>query len=262
MAGFGPWGFYDPNSAYTNQQPQQQQPNPFVIPPRTDNGSAAAAPMFNSPILNPGDANPLMTNSPSINTINQPPGLPSQNILDRFLPPVLLNPFLGGINAAAQLGSYAAQAAPAAGAYQQSLYSPGLNPMEASFLGASGSLGMRGLESAFNQINAQYENTPFASTRFRQMTDAGNQFGEQMTQIGAQMAQQRQQLATQNLPFAFGFPLQAAQAGQSSAQGLYNLAQTGVYGDLQFPLSAYQSAPLVPSTIVQPAASGGGGKGK
>lgn len=213
--------------------------------------------------LQPGSPHPYtlenMVNIP-LSGLAPPPPLPGTDFTDRFLPPILRDPFVSQLNAASQLGGFAAQAAPQAGAFQQGLYSPGLNLMEATQLGSAGALGLRGLESAFNQINAQYENTPFASTRFRQMTDAGNQFAQQMANIGSQMGLQRQQMAAQNLPFAFGFPLQAGQAGQAAASSLLNLAGQGMTGELNFPLAAYSGFPVVSPAIVQGAGGGGGKK--
>lgn len=234
----------------TPQQPSQGQGqqgiNPFA-------GGVIPSGMFGQP-------QQQQPRDPSGGTGTQIPPLPSSQYTDRFIPPVLLNPFMGGINAAAQMGGFASQAAPMAGMFQQGLYSPGLNPMEQAFLGSSGALGMRGLESAFNRIDAQYENAPMASTRFRQMTDAGNQFGEQMANIGSQMGLQRMSMAAQNLPFAFGFPLQAADAGQTSAADLLNLANQAMTGPLDLPLSIYQSAPVIPPAVIQPPATAGGKK--
>lgn len=216
----------------------------------------------NSGPLKPGDVHPW--NNPANTNVNNgliaPPPLPSNEFTSRFIPPILLNPFVGAINAATQMGSWAAQAAPMASGFQQGLYAPGLNPMEAAFMGSGAELGLRGLESAFNRAEAQYENTPFASTLHRQQTDAANQFAEQMANVASQLGIQRERIATQNLPVAFGFPLQAGQAAQQAASGLLGLAQQAMIGEMGFPLSAYSLYPVAPPAIIQPAPQQGGKK--
>lgn len=245
------------NQGQSNQNQQQQQ-----IPMFGGAGPRPGPDNANVPFLAPGYPHPW--NNPANTTVNSgligPPPLPSAEYLNRFLPPILLNPFVSSINAATQMGSWAAQAAPMASGFQQGLYAPGLNPMEAAFMGSGAELGLRGLESAFNRAEAQYENTPFASTLHRQQTDAANKFAAQMANTASQLGIQRQQLATRNLPVAFGFPMQAGEAAQAAASGLLNLANAGVTGELQFPLAAYAGFPVVPPAIVQPAPSGGGKK--
>lgn len=176
---------------------------------------------------------------------------PSQEYQNAFTPNIFRDPFVSGLNAAANIGSFAAQAVPGASQFQSGLYDPNLNAHETNFLTAGANLGLRGLESAFNQINSQYENTPFAASRGRQLYDAANQFGDQMMQTAGDMGMKRQALATQNLPTAFGTPLQANQYGQQSAAGLYNLFDNAMYGDLNYPTSLYAGYPVQPDTFLQ-----------
>lgn len=202
----------------------------------------------------PGSSNVLtdqINSGMNLNTSMAPPGAPSAQHQQAFAPDIFRDPFVSGLNASANIGSFAAQAAPGAGMFQSSLYDPNLNAHETNFLTAGANLGLRGLESAFNQINSQYENTPFHAGRSRQMYDAANQFGDQMMRQAGDMGMQRQSLATQNLPNAFNAPLQANQYGQQSSAGLYNLFDNAMYGDLKFPFQMYTSHVSQPGTYLQ-----------
>lgn len=245
-------------------QPQQQQgqnPYGYGSPPNQ---------------LNPGDQNPYG----GVNQPFQTPYRPGPGFTQGFLPNILSNPFVGGVNAGQNLASFAGQAAPNAGVFQSQLYTPTLNAFELGSLASGHNLasqtmadatfkGRLGLQDAFNRIDAQYENQPFHSTRGKQMDDAGlqfaqgmfnmgNQYGNQTMQTAANLGLQRQQLATQNLPTAFGMPMQLNQGAQQSAAGLYNLAQEGQYGGLNLPMAIHGSIPQIAPTVVQ--GSGGGKK--
>jgi hypothetical protein len=211
--------------------------------------------------LNPGDAHPFNGQNGDVNQgMIKPPGLPGQGYTDMFMPSILRDPLVSGVNAGTQIGSFASQAVPAAGVFQSQLYNPNLNNMEQNFLGSSSDLGRMGLADAFNRIDSQYEGAPGNNARDMQYMDAGNQFAAQMMNTGMQAGLQRQQMATQNLGNAFQAPLQANQFAQESASNLNNLAQNAMYGDMQYPTSVWQSAPMITPTLVQGAASSGKGK--
>ena len=205
-------------------------------------------------------ANASQHNIGSNGLMPTPGSLPGSQYTDMFMPDVLANPFVSGINTATQLGSFASQAAPAAGHFQQDLYNPNLNTMEQNFLQSSADQGLRGLSTAMNRIDSQYEGSPGHSARPQQYMDAANQFATQMMNTGSQMGLQRQQMATQNLPQAFGAPLQAIESAQQSASGLNNLAQNAMYGDMQYPQAIWSGFPIMTPTLVQQPASGGGKK--
>lgn len=253
------------------QGPNQQAPAAQTQspPPRTDSSpvSAAVMPQNTNPTLpflppswgtgqplEPGQQHPFSQDPYPV--LGAPSG-PSQQATQQFMPSVFSDPYLSGMSAAANIGSYASAAVPQAAAFQQGMYSPFLNPMEQAFLGSSAALGRLGLEDAFNRIDTQYENSPMASGRTRMYSDAANQFAQQMGQLGSQMGLSRQAQAAQMLPTTFGFPLQASQFGQQSAEGLYGMMQHAMTGDLQYPMSFYSGYPLLPPTVMQ---SAGGGK--
>lgn len=207
--------------------------------------------------LNPGQQHPF-SNDPF--PLIAPPAAPGE-AYNNFLPSILANPFLSGINAAAQVGTAAGMALPGAAGFQAAMYGPGPTPMEQAFLQSGAALGMRGLNEAFNRVDAQFENAPMHSALAPSMMNAGNQFAEQMMNTAGQMGVQRQGQAASLLPFTFGFPLQAAQSGQESASGLLGMATQGMYGDLNYANSVYSGYPMLSPAIVQNT-GGGGGKGK
>lgn len=257
---FSPFELFNINHTF---QPLGQQSNGQVqLPPRSLGEGTNAPSTQSAASSNPfaelgfGDPHPLL-NTPSLDQgIMTPPGIPSQEVRDRFLPPVFTEPFLDGLRAAGTTGSYAGMALPGAGAFQSGLYNPGLNPMEANFLGSSALLGSLGLETAMNRISDEYAMTPFHSSKGKQYADAGNQFAAQMMNTGSNMALQRQQMAAQNLPNVFQFPLQAAASGQQSAAGLYNAFEQGMLGDTKLPMAYFNSYPVQSSVYVQPPAGG------
>ncbi len=250
-------GGYSPQQGQTQQAQQggsQQGTSAPLI--RQDPGSNyTQGGMVNNPgsssTVTPGSTHPLEGKTPSANGLLAPPGAPSSVYQENFTPSIFRDSFVSGINAANQIGSYAAQAVPGAANYQASLYDPNLNAMEQSFLTAGANLGLRGLESSFNQINSQYENTPFHSSRGVQMDEAANQFSNQMMGTAGNMGTQRQQMATNNLQQAFSTPLSSNQFGQQSAAGLYNLFSNAMTGELAFPTTMYQSYPVQADRYIQ-----------
>ena len=220
----------------------QQQNNP------------AAFQQPNSNVLNTGDPNPI-AGQPDLaslqGSVQSPTPLPSQELAEAFVPDIFRDPFVSGLNAAAQSGSFSAQALPLASAFQSSLFDPGLNAHEQSFLEAGTNLGLRALESSFNQIDSQYENTPFHTSRGRQRDDAANVFADQIAQQAGQLGIQRQQLATQQLPNAFNQPLQANQFAQQTSAGLFNLLDQTQRQDLQDAQFIFGATPIQSSTFVQ-----------
>lgn len=240
-----------PQQATGDVQGQQQQQ--AFSGQRITPASSTTNPGAGADALRPGDPYHLTAANTDVfaNGLTAPTAAPSEEFQQSFTPNIFRDPFVSGINAASQSGSFAAQALPGAGAFQAGLYDPGLNAHEQSFLTAGANLGLRGLESAFNQIDSQYENTPFAASRGKQRDDAANVFANNMLQQSSQLGLQRQQLATQNLPGAFNQPLQSNQFGQQSAAGLYNMFDTAMRGDLQDGQFIYNNFRVPQDTIVQ-----------
>lgn len=219
--------------------------------------AGGAGPATSPTTLNPGAQHPFSSDPfPLI----APPAGPG-SAYNNFLPSILANPFLSGINTAAQAGTAAGMALPNAAGFHSALYGPGMTPMEQAFLSSGAELGMRGLNTALNRVDAQFENAPMHSAQAPAMFDAANQFAAQMMNTAGQMGTQRQSLAAQSMPFTFGFPMQASQHAQDSAAGLLGMATQGMFGDLNYASSLYNGYPMLSPAIVQNT-GGGGGKGK
>lgn len=209
--------------------------------------------------LNPGGQHPY-SNDPQ--QMLSPPPKPGEAYTQNFLPSVLRDPFMQGMNAATQASNWAAQAIPGAAQFHQQLYNPGMNGFEQSALNSSAQMARMALGDTQAQLMGMFENAPGNSGLAPALLQAANQTAAQLGQQISQMGLQRQQLATQSMPFSFGFPIQASQASQQAAQGLFGAAQQGMYGDLQFPLAMLGSTPFVNPTVISQPAPSGGGKGK
>ncbi len=197
--------------------------------------------------LNPGDQHPFAVDQWGL--IGPPPG-PGPEYANNFLPPLFANPFTYGIGNAMNQANWASQATPQASGFQQALYSPGMTPMEQAYLGSTAMLGARQLADTSNRIEGMFENSASHGSLAPALFEATNQYNQQLNQMAGQMGTQRQQIAAQAMPFTFGFPIQAYQAGQGMSEGLYSLGQNAMFGDFQFPLAMLGSNPVVAPTNV------------
>lgn len=204
--------------------------------------------------LNPGAQQPY-SNDPF--AMISPQAAPGQGYAN-FLPAVFRDPYLSGMNAAAQVGTAAGAALPNLSGFQSQLYGPGLTGMEQAFMGAAGEQGLRGLNQTLNRVEAQFENSPMHGALAPAMMDAANQFAQNMMTTGSQMGTQRQTVAAQMMPSSFQVPLQAAQASQQGSEGLYNMLTQAMYGDLQYPAALYGQYPFISPTVVQGTSQGKG----
>lgn len=271
-------GGLNPNPTQFPTAPVAQQPSPSVptagggAQTPTTSGPSGGNPgggpnqnpaFYGSPgaasgqTLNPGDQHPYTAPGNPYPLIG-PPSLPGQDYTNYFLPGIFQQPYTQGINQAIDTANWSGQALPNAAAFQQALYSPGMTPMEQQFLGSSAMLGARQLGDTMNRIEGMFENSSSHGSLAPALFDATNQYNQQLNQMAGQMGTQRQSLAAQSMPFTFGFPIQAYQAAQGGADGLYGMAQNAMYGDLSFPLAMFGSNPYIaPSVIAQPNTSGG-----
>lgn len=197
--------------------------------------------------LNAGDPNPLGAEG---STIQSSPGAPSDQLSQEFLPDIFAQPFIQGTQNALNVGNFASQALPQAAAFQQGLFGPGLTQQEQSYLGAAAQLGSRNLIDTQNRIEGQFETGASHGSLAPALFDAANQLNQQLNQTAGQLGTQRQSLAASTLPFTFGFPLQADQAAQQGAEGLFGAAQNAKFGEQNFPLSVFGSIPFAAPTIV------------
>lgn len=248
-----------PVAAADTIPPPGEVPTP-VQPPTasTPNAGYANNPanQWKGQALNPGAQQPYSNDPFAMISPQAAPGAAYSN----FLPSVFRDPYLSGMNAAAQVGTAAGAALPNLSGFQSQLYGPGLTGMEQAFMGAAGEQGLRGLNTALNRVEAQFENSPMHGALAPAMFDAANQFAQNMMTTGAQMGTQRQTVAAQMMPSSFQVPLQAAQASQQGSEGLYNMLTQAMYGDLQYPAALYGQYPFISPTVVQ--GTNGGGKGK
>ena len=189
------------------------------------------------------------------------PPRPDPTASQDFLPSVFRDPYLQGLNAAAQTSNWASQALPGASNYLQGLYSGGLNQIAQTYLQSAAELSNHQLAGTLANLGGMFENSASHGSLAPAYLQAANQSGAQLGQLAGQLGTQQMQQATSTLPFTFGFPIQAAQAGQQSSQGLYSQAQNAMYGDLQFPLAMFGSNPYsAPTVVSQPGTSSGKGK--
>lgn len=180
-------------------------------------------------------------------------GTPSQELTNQFLPDVFANPYLTGINQGLNTSNWASQAVPAAAAFNQGLYSPGMTQMEQAYAGAMADLASRNLNDTQNRIEGMFENSTSHSALAPALLDAANQANMQLNRSIGQMGTQRQSLAASAMPFSFGFPLQATQASQQSSEGLYGMANAAKFGEMSYPLSVFGSIPYAaPAILSQP----------
>lgn len=236
----------------------QQQPQGFG---QQGGPAVPAGPGANQMIANAG-----MTPPPGVAQPAPPPPGPTMAPAaapqdpSQFLPGVFSQPYTSGVQAGQNIASFASQALPNISGFQQALFSPNMTPMEGMYAQAATDLGLRGLAQTQANIMGQFENSGFHSAMAPLMMNSANQFSDQINQLIGQMGTNRMGLAAQQMLPSMGFPLQALQAGQQSAEGLYGMANNAMYGDMQFPFAMYGSTPFsAPTVIAQP--SGGKGKG-
>lgn len=183
--------------------------------------------------------------------VERPPAAPTAEQTRDFFPPILSSPYVNTINNAQNQANWFGMATPAAAAFQNQLYGPGMTDMEQTYAGAAAGLGARQLGQTHNRLANMFENSTSHGNLAPAMLDATNQYNMQMNQMIGQMGTQRQQMAANLMPFTAGFPIQAGQAGMQGAQGLYDMAQNMMYGDWSFPLAVIGSNPVaLPTTVV------------
>lgn len=225
--------------------------------------TAAAAPTnpVNSqmPGIAVGAANGMPTSGYGMNNpyhtdvypVQAPPPAPTQEMYNDFLPPLLASPYENAINGSQNQANWFGAATPQAAAFQNALYGPGMTPMEQMFAGSAAELGARQLGQTHNRIANMFENSSSHSNLAPAMFDATNQFNAQLNNMIGQMGTQRQNTAANLLPFTAGFPIQAWQAGMQGSQGMYDMLQNAMYGDLSYPLAVLGSNPvMLPTTVV------------
>lgn len=238
-----------------NPSPQQggfgQQGGPAV----------PAGPGANQMIANAGmNAAPQQAAPPPSNPTMAPAAGAAPADPTQFLPGVFSQPYTSGVQAGQNIASFGSQALPNITGFQQALFSPNMTPMEGQYAQAATDLGLRGLAQTQANIMGQFENSGFHSAMAPLLMNSANQFSDQINQLIGQMGTNRMGIAAQQMLPSMGFPLQALQAGQASAEGLYGMANNAMMGDVQFPFAMYGSTPFsAPTVIAQP---GGGGKGK
>jgi hypothetical protein len=236
----------------------QQQPAPQNTAPQPQQNMQQQQQVSQQPLVSGtqgmpqsgyGMQNPYHTDN---YPVQQPPAAPNQQQMQDFLPPILGDPYTNSINNAQNQANWFGQATPGAASFLSSIFQPGMTGMEQQYAGSAAQLGARQLGDTHNRIAGMFENSASHGSLAPAMMDATGQFNQQINQMIGQMGTQRQQLAGNLVPFAAGFPLQAGQAGQQAAEGLYNMGQNAMYGDLNFPSaqlgSNVYSAPSIIAT--------------
>jgi hypothetical protein len=187
---------------------------------------------------------------------NSTPTGPTQAQSNAILPSALSEPYQAGIQNAAQTSNYSSQSLPAAGQFQQNLYSSAIDPTAQSYLDSAAQLSGNQLAQTDAQLGGMYQNGMGSGLAPAEL-QAANTSSAQLGELAGQLGQQQQSLATGQLSNTFNEPNTAAAAGQTSAAGLYSMAQQAMYGDSSFPQAVSASNVLsTPSILAQPAAKG------
>ena len=244
-------------------QPTAMQAAPAAQP------TAAAGPAAMNPIAQPaasGGANQqssgygvYMGQDAGAGSGNTAAPLPTSAQAQQFLPSAFSAPYLQGINTGTQVANFSSQALPAASQFQQSMYSPGVTPMEQSYLNSAAQLSGNQLAQTQANIGGMFENSSNSSGIAPAMLQAANTSSAQLDQMAGQMGTQRQQTAAASLPGTYAAPTNAETAAQNSSSGLYSAANAAMYGDSSYPLAAVGSNTYTaPTMITQPTSTKGG----
>ena len=178
-----------------------------------------------------------------------------------LIPPSYSQPFFDWQNLATNAASYGAQSMPGAAAYQQSLFTPGLNTNENMFMENEAARQSRALGPAMARMQAQFAGTGMHSGMNNSFRELGEGMGLNLGNQALQLSLARQQQATGQLDRILGSPVGQAQSAANAGTGLASLGQ-GLYNSaMQGPLGFLDQSPIMAPTII-PGASGGGGGGK
>lgn len=241
--GFGVGGVFGNNS-----QAQPTQPTPSSQNVQGQPAQSSQQPLVQqAPQSGYGMQNPYHVDA---FPVERPPAAPNQEQMNDFLPPIFSNPYINQVNNAQNQANWFGASTPAAASFLQSLFGNGMSPMEQTYAGSAAQIGARQLGDTHNRILGMFENSASHGSLAPAMLDATNQFNMQMNQMIGQMGTQRQQMAANMVPFAAGFPLQAGQAGMGAAQGLWDMGQNAMYGELNYPMAMLGSNVYSVPTVI------------
>lgn len=257
--------------------PQGQGQTPGQVPPRPapnvgaslqdagqvgqqaqPGGQVGGNPEYRPPTINPGQVFPNSAGGGDVPLLPPNPGA-NQDVRNQFLNPNFTDPYFAQAQAAANLGSTAAQATPAAGNFLTQLFNPKLNQFEQSFLGAGMGNAQKLLEQGMMRVEDQYENNPYHGALPQQQGEVMNQFARDTMSQASQLGLQRQQLATGAVSTPFDITTQQAAIAPQASERLFNMANSAYQEPYKLPLSVYSQIPLASQTLVPGQSQSSGG---
>ena len=250
-------------STQQQQQPVPQQPQPLPQQPQQPTpqnsnygvGASAQGGTGYNYGYGPSGQQMQLNNDPYRYITNAPNAAAPQEIRNSFMPQNFVSPYYNAAGVAGNLGTMATSVAPAATNFMEGMFSPNLNTMEQSFLGAGMNNASRLLEQAMGRQEAQFEDTPYHSGLARVQGDVMNQFANDLVSQGSQLGLQRQNTAAQMSQFPFTYGLQASQVAPNMSERMFNMYNSAFQQGTQLPLSVYTQIP-VPSPVVSQSSGG------
>lgn len=189
-------------------------------------------------------------------------GPPSAEMSNNFMPPTFYSPFYNAAGVTGNLGTLAGQIAPAAAQYWQSLFAPGPNQMEQSFMQSGLNNALQAQAQQQLRMEGAYENMPAHSMLAQQTEDITRDTTNNLLQQASALGLQRQQLAASNMQQPFDITAQMAMQGPALAERMFNAYNQAYNAHFGVPLSFFSGYPIVAPTVVSQGGGGGGIFGK
>lgn len=231
------------------QQPGQQAVGSSAAGQQGGGSGSAGGQQYTPPTINPGQVFPNSAGGGDVPLLAPNPG-PNQDVRNQFLNPNFTDPYFAQAQAAANLGSTAAGAVPAAGQFMQQLFNPNLNQFEQAGLQAGMGNAQKLLEQGMTRVEDQYENNPYHGALPQQQGEVMNQFGRDAMSQASQMALQRQQLATGAMSTPFDITTKQAAVAPQASERLFNLSNTAFNQPYNLPMQVYSQIPLASQTLI------------
>lgn len=211
LAGAGPKGPSSASGTFGSAVPGGAPPGPGAITPGGPQGQGQGS------LANPVGA-PTNPNSQPTAPLSTPSGT-------SVLPPALTSAFQNSSQVFGDLGTGAMGLQPQADQFMSNLFSPQLNPQSQNYLNASANLGQQALNQQIQNLQGQFQASPYSSNMASATLDATNQFANQLNQVGSGLAQQQMWTAAGLAGQPFQQAFQSATAGPALQSQLFNTLQ-------------------------------------
>lgn len=204
-------------------------PNAGLTPPPATNPLGGALQGASNPLGNavtsPAPPAPPPTTPTVPQTVAQQTAASATPSGTSLLPDPLTNAFQGATQVLGQLGTSALSSLQPAQNFMNSMFGSALTPQEQSFMQSSGNLAQQSLNNQVNQLEGQFQGSPFHSALAPAVLDAQGQFTNQMNQAASGLATQREQAATSMASQPFQGAFQAATGIPALSSQLFNTLQ-------------------------------------